>query len=537
MTNNESPTNATPSARVEFPTAFGTRALVSGTTPGQIIDTNRAMRHRVVTQNINSTKNLIVGTWATLHAQHGSCHASMATTYPACLVPRTTCPCCSQALVHEDQTTTQADICLTTMVGKCKWSTGSVGCSWLHAAHNPRCASRSVDWLRYSNTVTNWLETKPSKENIALALSPTVNVPEQCDPTDSAAKRMASVFWKANVVKVCYMQFACKADLCELLTQHGHTANRILAVCDGPATKSEARFNPQNANAYNKIARTDNVFGSVASSTSDFSMVMGVSTHTKQPPDSTLNDATHRCSPRETFQPPSAPVESTSPVPQRLLTVETLDQGVGDGLSLLNATMDRRSDNKRACITQNVPTHNSSKNSLPPSSADTTTHNTSTTSIEAGSPAPCEPSSCKHHQVEVIVVPPAFMSLGVIQMKYYSKPVVLSEDEAIQRLRTQGVVPEAIEPIGERDPMCIRHGIGLPDHGHVGSIHPLPHNGCNEQRRPPRVIVVVDSEGCDKYMRVVAHEDGDNDLTRIIETPIQNARTLGRYEFLTSRHL
>jgi hypothetical protein len=273
------------------------------------------------------------------------------------------------------------------------------------------------------------------------------------------------------------MQFAKKEDLSPLLTTHPH-ADRLLVVCDGTATKSEARFNPQNAHAFNAAARCDWMFGSADTAAQDLALATGV-------------------------QGARAPHKGVSP--NTNAPVDPMAQSVEDSNgTFLDAT--------------------------------------SSTCWAAVEHAMCGAlARHRHRGVTLEVLPPSFLSLSVMQTTSYVEPRVLSEREAVQYLQVKGMLPETQPPISERDPEMVRHGIALPVYGHVGSTStPTPgtenstSNGLRGLARPPRIVVVTNVHGHPAYRRVVAYEPGDNDLTSLVAKPVLQTKHKRRIEHYTS---
>jgi hypothetical protein len=145
-------------------------------------------------------------------------------------------------------------------------------------------------------------------------------------------------------------------------------------------------------------------------------------------------------------------------------------------------------------------------------------------------------------RVEQYVLSPHTLTVFMISNPYFHKHTPLSEDEAIERLGLRQIAPELLPAISERDPMCVMHGITLPEHDHIGATisgHKLV-DGTDEvmrKRRPPRVVAVIGCDNAEQYYRVVKHTPGSNDLTRMIDTPTRTAGQDRRFSFLTARHI
>jgi hypothetical protein len=240
---------------VLFPTAFGLRAPIPVAIPGdQCMVTNRLMASRVATQSVHDTARLIAGMWGMLVAQNAKPHPAMEHVYPAILIPQVSC---AQGIRHGSSGWVEG--------GGCEIGEGGVSeCVWTADGHSPRCEGREVDWTAYVRGVLIWLAQKPSEDQVQAALSPTLCVPEQCDPSHQAVVRRGTVYWRAEVLQIRYLQMPDKDMLSRLLLEYGTQADRIIAICDGPTSKSEARFNIQNAIAYNNLRVGEAEFGSVA---------------------------------------------------------------------------------------------------------------------------------------------------------------------------------------------------------------------------------------------------------------------------------
>lgn len=586
-----------------YPTEFGARAGPSIARSGnQLMPTNRMLPMRLATQSSYSTIRLIQGIWAMFFCQNGVPHVSMFGIYPACLVPRVTCAQClrdkedtvdTASILQESKAgvenahagvrhhrTLPSWVSLTRMVGDCDWACGTRGCAWGRPNHSPRCEGRAVDWVVHGDIVAAWLAVGQTPAMVRLALSPMVTIPQMTDPSPTAHKRLGSLFWQTCVVKVCYMQFADKAALSSLLTKFGNKVDRIVAICDGPVTKTEARFNHNNALMYNELIRAENVFGSVATTARDVALITGHSigakedgaplvARNKSARDTSAEARTKDTIPCEQDKEEEKEKEGTPNTPALATRAGQGSEDKEDDNDDDDVDVDDDVDNDHKKTTADIVSSDKDSRMLagatglqaPNTTPQFDEEEQHVRELDAAAAemsrvfAPRVPETPPPAGIELrtsinrdlgrrvqqYVLSPHTLTVFMISNPYFHKHVTLSEDEALERLGVRQITAELLPAISERDPMCVLHGITLPDHDHAGASTSaetkMDVGTVLRKRRPPRIIAVIGDENSEEYYRVVRHTPGSNDLTKMIETPTRTAGHERRFAFLTAQHL